>query len=336
MTGALALLALAPVPVRAAKTDLVVMQNGDRVTCEVQELYRGRLRVKTDDMGTLDVTWNRVRELTANRLFEVEDNRGRLFYGSLRPAPEAGKMEVVGLAGTTALEMLFVVRIQPIKSGFWRRLDGSIDIGAAYTSSSRLTELSVDAAITFRRPTFQAKLTADSLVKRQPDVADTSRSSMTLGYTRFRGNRQVFIGQLRVEQNRELGFDIRGGVLGGWGRYLARSQKNEILGLVGLNVNREVPVDGEQRDNLEMAFALNWASFAYHYPKTDVEVGLIGFGSLSEWGRWRFDLDARVRRELFRDFDVSLKGYETFDSRPPTEGASRNDWGVSLGIGYTF
>jgi hypothetical protein len=160
VTGAAAFLALAPAS--AAKTDVVVMQNGNRVTCEVKELFRGRLRVKTDDMGTLDVSWNRVRELTASRLFEVEDNRGRLFYGSLRPAPEAGKMEIVGLAGTTALEMLFVVRIQPIKSGFWRRLDGSIDIGAAYTSSSRLTELSVDAEASFRRPTFQARLTLDS------------------------------------------------------------------------------------------------------------------------------------------------------------------------------
>lgn len=336
MTGAAALLALAPAPVSAAKTDVVVMENGDRVTCEVKELFRGRLQVKTDDMGTLDVTWNRVRELTASRLFEVEDNRGRLFYGSLRPAPEPGKMEVVGLAGTTALEMLFVVRIQPIRKGFWRRLDGSIDIGAGYTSSSRLTELSVDASATFRRPTFQAKLTADSLVKRQPDVPDTTRSSSTLGYTRFRGNRQVFMGQLRAEQNRELGFDLRGGVLGGWGRYLVRSQRNELLGLVGLDVNRELPVDGEQRDNLEMAFALNWAGFAYHYPKTNVDVSFIGFGSLSDWGRWRFDLNARIKRELFKDFYASLKGYETFDSRPPTEGASRNDWGVSLGIGYTF
>ena len=31
-----------------------------------------------------------------------------------------------------------------------------------------------------------------------------------------------------------------------------------------------------------------------------------------------------------------MKGYESYDSEPATEGAQKNDWGVSLTLGYSF
>ena len=59
-------------PARAAKTDVVVMRNGDTLTGEVDVLERGRLRFKTDDMGTLDIEWDKVRHVTAGATFEIE------------------------------------------------------------------------------------------------------------------------------------------------------------------------------------------------------------------------------------------------------------------------
>jgi len=321
---------------RAAKTDVVVLRNGDHITCEVKILQRGKLQVKTDDMGTVDIEWNKVGEVTAHGLFEVEDLRGRIFFGSLEPGPDPGQLEVVGLSGTSTVDLLFVVRIQQLKTSFWKRLSGSLDVGFSYTSSSKLTQFNLDGRLTFRRPTFQLELRANSILTSQPDAQDTRRSSADFGYVRFRGNRQVAFGLVTLEQNRELGFDLRTGVRGGWGRYLVRSQGNELLAGLGLNVNHEVPVEGEARENLEALIGLDWASFSYSTPKTDVEIQLYAFPSLSDWGRWRLEADARIKRELFKDFFVTLKGYDSFDSRPATEGAQKNDWGVTLGLGYSF
>ena len=47
------LLVLLASPALAAKTDVVVLRNGDRLTGEVQQLERGRLQLKTDDLGTV-------------------------------------------------------------------------------------------------------------------------------------------------------------------------------------------------------------------------------------------------------------------------------------------
>jgi hypothetical protein len=329
------LLALAA-DARAAKTDVVVLRNGDRITCEVKVLQRGQLQVSTDDMGTLGIEWNKVQSVTARGLFEVEDLRGRLFLGSLSPGPDPGQLDVVGLAGTSTLDLLFVVRIQQLKATFWKRLSGSLDAGFSYTSSSALTQFNLDGQLTFRRPTFQVQANASSILTQQPGVDDTQRANASLGYVRFRGRRQVLFGTFAAERNRELGFDLRAAVQGGWGKFLVRGQGDELLGVVGLSVNREIPVEGDKTTNLEAMIGFNWAKYAYSSPKTDIEIRALVFPSLTTWGRWRLEANASVKRELFNDFYVTLKGYDSYDSQPATEGAVTNDWGVTAGLGYSF
>jgi len=76
--------------------------------------------------------------------------------------------------------------------------------------------------------------------------------------------------------------------------------------------------------------------FAYDFPKVDVTVGLAGFVNVSDPGRQRLALEGRLKRELVKDFYVTLRGYESYDSRPPAEGAARNDWGVNFALGWSF
>jgi len=331
----LACLVLAP-GAEAAKTDVLVLRNGDHFTCELKVLQRGKLQVKTDGLGTIDVEWVHVKSVSSSGLFEVEDLLGRIYFGSLQPSLEDGKLDVVGLAGNRTLALALVVRIEQLRTTFWKRLSGSIDAGFSYTSSSQLTQFSLDASLNYRRPSFELQLTADSILSSQPEVAPTRRNSLEFGYVRFRGKRQLGFGQVRLEQNRELGYDLRAGLQGGWGRYLLRHPGNDVLVAFGLNVNHEIPVEGDATENLEGLIALDWEKFAFSTPKTDLSVQLLAYPSFSQWGRYRFELNARVKQELFKDFFVSLKAYESFDSEPATVGAKRNDWGVTLGLGYSF
>jgi len=43
-----------------------------------------------------------------------------------------------------------------------------------------------------------------------------------------------------------------------------------------------------------------------------------------------------LKRELFKDFLVVITAYDMFDSEPQVVGVSRNDFGVSFSIGWTF
>jgi len=229
-----------------------------------------------------------------------------------------------------------VARIQLVKSGFWDRIDGSIDAGAGYTSATELFQLDLDAELHYRRPRFEASATADAVLTQQPDVDDTRRSSLTLAYTRLFSNRHRAFTQATLEQNRELGYELRTSLVGGWSTYLARNERNELLGGVGLSVNREKPVEGETTTNLEAVIGIDYANFAYDFPNTDIQLATTAYLGLNQWGRFRLEANASLKRELFRDFYFGLKGYESYDSDPATEGAQRNDWGFSLSLGYTF
>jgi hypothetical protein len=329
--------ALAPPLVLAApKVDVVVLQNGTRVVGEIRSMRKGRLEVKTDDMGTLQIEWGNVVQVTAPEFFEVEDMDGALYFGALRPGRAAGALDVFSDWGESSVLLGRVARVELVKSGFWARFRGSIDVGASYTSATELFQLEGDGELRYRRPRFEASAEANAVLTHQPEVEDTRRSSLAVGYARLFGNRQRVFAQGTLEQNRELGFDLRSSVLGGWGYMLARDARNELVGGGGLALNREKPVEGESTTNVEAAAGFDWANFAYDFPNTDVRVTAFGYLGLSQWGRFRLEANASLKREVFADFYVGVKAYESFDSHPATEGAKKNDWGLSLTLGYSF
>ena len=317
------------------KTDIVVLKNGNTITCEVRRLGRGKLQVKTDDMGNIDIEWDKVASVTGTGLFEIEDLAGRLYFGTLETIPEKG-LRVATASGIDTVPLISIARISSLEAGFWKRISGSIDLGFSYTKASELGQFNADASVKYSQPTFAAEIEANSLIQRQENVSDTTRNSLSFTYTRSFENRRFALGRVSADQNRELGFDLRAAVTAAWGKYLVRSQGNEIPVAAGLSLNHEVPIDGEATNNLEAVFVFDWANFSYDFPKTDIEIVSVFYLGLTDWGRGRLNLDARFNRELFSDFKLVIKGYYNFDSRPPTEGAAKDDYQVSLAIGYTF
>jgi hypothetical protein len=320
----------------APKVDVVVLRNGSRVIGEIRSMTKSRLELKTDDMGTLQIEWDNVTQVTAPEFFEVENMDGGLSLGALRPGKGGDTLEVVADWGTDELELWQVARIQLVKGGFWDKFRGSFDVGAGYTSATELLQLDFDGELRYTRPRFEAFAQADAVVTQQPEADDTRRSSLTIGYTRIFPNRHRIFTQGALEQNRELGFDLRSSVLGGWAYALARDRKNQLVGGAGLAVNREKPIEGESTTNIEAVLGLNYANFAYDFPNTDIQISTFAYLGLNQWGRFRLEASASLRRELFSDFFFGLKGYVSYDNEPPTAGAQKNDWGLSLSLGFSF
>jgi hypothetical protein len=321
----------------AAKTDVVVLRTGDTVTGEVEELNRGRLTFKTDDMGTLAIEWDKVRSVSAKATFEVHELGGGQYFGALRPGPTDGELTVAAVSGADkVLPLLRVVKIERLGATFWQRLDGSIDAGVSYASSSDLLTIDVAAHVALNRPGHGLTLDGSSTITRQPDADETTRNNLTFSYRRRRPGHWAEFFQAQAEQNKELGFDLRGSVTGGAGRYALQGRRHDLLAVLGLRANREKPLEGESTSNLEAALGFSFDRFSYDFPKVDIHATLAGFAGLTDWGRVRAELDVRIKREILRDFAVSLRVYESYDSRPITEGAARNDFGGSVGIGWTF
>lgn len=336
LSAAVALSLALAAPAFAAKTDVVVLTNGDHLTGEVQQLQRGYLRLKTDNLGTVEIEWDKVASVSAAAPFDVDDLHGNLYLGSLAPGAEAGQLQIDWRGRTATVELSAVVRMRRLHTSFWERLEGSLDLGASYTSASELARFDLAATIGVERPRYEVVADASSTLSSQPDVEDTRRTTVSLAYVRRFEGRWFALVRGQVEQNRELGFDLRSSATTSGGRHLVWSRNDRLAAGLGLSVNRERPLEGEDVTNLEATAVLEYDRFSYDFPKVDISVAAAGFASLTDSGRYRLELDARFKRELVKDFYATLRGYESYDSRPATEGAVQNDYGVTFALGWSF
>ena len=329
------LLALLAGPAEAAKTDVVVLRNGDRLTCEVKSLDRGRIEVKTDDMGTIAIEWDKVARVTAARTFEVETSGGQRYVGALS-APDDGRLTVTGPLGAATLVAIEVVRINPIGRSFFHRWDGSLDLGFSYVKSSGVTQFTVNTQALYRKPSFELMYELGAYFTRERDADDSERISSNVTYTKLLARRWEASGLVFLERNPELGFDARTGLAGLLSRRLVSTNRARFAMGGGLAVSREQALDGQVTTNLDGIGVVTGSFFTYDTPKTDLTYAFTVFPGLTQWGRVRLEPRFTVRRELWSDFTLSVSAYDSYDNQPPVEDVSTNDVGVTLAIGWTF
>lgn len=333
----LAMLAACVSSALAQKTDIVTLTNGDKLTCEIKLLDRGRLTVTTDDLGTVYIEWLKIVSVTTKATFRVETSSGLRLLGRLDAGPPDSKaLAVVADTGTVAINMESVVYAAPIGSSFWSKLDGSFDTGMSYTQSSGVGQVNINSTVTYRRPTVIFQLTGASYFTAQDEAENTSRHTLQFASSRsiFKQSLWMLLGG--IDRNEELGYELRSTVSAGFGHYLARSNRAIVVVSGGLSVNEELPVDGDAVSNLDGLISLRQSFFTYDFPKTSMSLAADFYPGLSQWGRFRLESNFSIRREIMHDFTVGLTAYDSFDNQPPSADARKNDFGVTFTIGWTF
>ena len=144
-------LALISTTVAAQDDDVVIFNNGDRLTGEIRGLARGFLAFNTDATGTIQIEWTEVAELRSNQSFEIYLISGQRYLGTF-PAPEEPGELYVDAGGTEPFGLAFrrVVEMTPIESTFWERLDIDLDFGYDFTKSSDVERLSLGFSTTYQ------------------------------------------------------------------------------------------------------------------------------------------------------------------------------------------
>jgi len=331
-------LVLHPAAASAAdKVDTVVMVNGDRITCEVSTLSRGQLKAKTDDQGTLTIKWDKIVSVTTLGLFDVGMSDGTRLVGQLDAAAD-GKISIVdpvsGDIHTYLLEE--VVSLAPIRTGFFDRIDGAIDVGGSYTQSSGISQSSFNGNANYRQPSFAVFARGSTTLTSDPDSGASTRASAQIGYIRYRPNRWVISPFALFEANEDLGFKARYTGALSLGRYLVQTNRGYVLVTGGAALGRELPVDGEPVVNVDGMGIFDAALFTYDYPKTTLGFTVQAFPGLNNPGRIRLNMNLTFRREVYHDVSLAVTGYDNYDNRPESTGANTNDIGYSLSLGWTF
>ena len=349
--AAILLVLYLPYDARAAKTDIVVLINGDSVTGEIKSLDFGELRYSTDSMGTVSIEWEEIVSLKSEQSLQVELASGTRYFGGLIAAGADGTVGVGRGENIQELNLSQIVRITPIETDdkIWQRFEGSVKFGFNSDKASSVTVGNLSANVRYRARTYLLGLEAISSITDQPGADTTQNQNLTLNYQRFRKSRWFTDWFTGVERNDEQGVDKRLSVGGGLGKYLVQSNKNQLSLLVGLvatqttldDIVPETPIEDPEAPPPDTDTTDAEAKFSVKYlhrsldPSSDMTFTTDIFPLLEDFSSFRSNSNLTLRRELIEDLFLDLSFYYTYLS-DPAEGAEKDDYGVVTSIGYSF
>jgi hypothetical protein len=342
MVASLSRLSLA----RPAK-DVLVMKNGDRITCEVKTLQNGVLKVNLDYVdGTIFIDWLKVARLESSYLFIVHLNDGSIYSAKLNGArteapgsdadlviqPTDGRQS--HLVNRTA-----VVGIEQTSESVLQRFGGNITVGATYTKGNNAKQYNINSELMYQRDRWGGSLRQNSNLASNTGAETTARNQLDLGAHRMLSRTNYFLGGIAtflqssvqgVERQTSLGF--------GLGRYFKNTNRLRFwaLGGPGWQKTTYVPTKIDQPpQNIGVAIvSTNLQAFAFKKTRLDLTSTIVpALGSRR--GRVYYKANASYYIKLFGKIDWNLSFYGNLDTEPPP-GFAGIDYGSSTGLSWTF
>ena len=331
------------------KTDVLVMKNGDRMTCQIKGLESGVLYVSFDYIdGTTSVEWAKVARLESNELFIVKTEDGSVYTGRLNTAESAAgrpvQIKIVEIPEGEApeKEVVFdspqIVSIVETSDKFWRRFNGELSFGVIYSKGNDSTQYTLGSQTMYLRERWSAEANLNSNLSSSTGTSASTRNSLDLSAKRLLPwNKYFYSGLGSFLQSSAQGIKLQTSVGGGLGRYFKDTNRSKISLLGGLSWQSTdyhpglVPVNRQNLVAAVIAADIN----AFRFDKTNLSVVATLFPALSEPGRVRFNTNASYYIKLFSNLSWNVSFYGSWDNRPPP-GLSGSDYGTSSGLSWTF
>ena len=342
---AIVLCLILPLPLHAReKTDVMVMKNGDRLTCEVKGLDRGVLYVDFDYIdGTTAVNWSKVGRLESKQLFLVRTEDGSVYTGTLSTAESgAGRPVQIEVVETPAqkrvIESSEIVRLTPTSNKIWQRFNGGISLGMIYSKGNQSTQLSLSSTTEYVRDRWSAHASYDSSLSSSTGANVSSRNYLDFGVRHLLPSKNWFYSGLAdFLQSSEQGIELQSTLGGGIGRYLTNTDHASvaIYGGVGWQNTSYRQLDRPPSEQ-NVTVSLFWAQAKlFKFSKSDLEATATLYPALSDPGRVSFNTNATYYVKLINNLKWNFSFYGNWDNQPPP-GFSGSDYGTSSGVSWTF
>jgi putative salt-induced outer membrane protein YdiY len=331
------LLFAAPVAALAAKTDAVLLVNGNTITGEIKSLDFGVLRYSTDSMGTVSIDWEDIVSITTRQTLQVEITDGTRYFGTLDSADDRFAIKVQTMVGEVDLHTSQIVRMVAIdaEESFWERLDGSFALGFDSEKSSDVTTLRTTADVSYRTRRYLVGLQATVNNTTQAEDETRNRTNIRGNYQRFRGNRWFTDWFGGWERHDELGIQSRVSGGGALGRFLVQTNRNQLSLTGGLNItSTDFTGDDPSTETVEGRIQVRYLHRNLD-PEANITFTTNIFPLLEDLSQYRAESELIFRREFVEDlfFDITLS--HSYTTKPPTD-ANKTDYTFTTSIGYSW
>jgi len=319
----------------AQKVDVVRLKNGDRITCEITTLNRGVLTINTDSLGKVAIHWGQVDGLESPRAFTLQLASGQRYFGRLIASPVSTITVDLGAGASAAVAAADVVQVMPIGRSFWRRLDGTFDLGFSFAQANLDTRATLNGSLNYRSQIRHIGASYASQVSTREDAEREYRTDLHINMNRYLATHWYAIAWGGFQQNDELTLDLRlvGGA--GFGRELVHTNGRLWTLYGGAAYTQELYSGEPSDDSIKAAIGGNLDFFTARSDKFSLTNRVASYINLGGRQRMRLEVQSAWRHEFLADFYWSLNGFESFDSDPP-DAQKQNDFGVNFAIGWKF
>lgn len=326
------------------KTDILVMKNGDHMTCEVKGLSGGVLYVSFDYIdGTAQVDWSKVARVESTQLFVVKTEDGSVYSGRIKTvkaeADQPVHIEVLESPEHSAvIERSQIVKAVATSDKFWERFNGDVSFGVIYSKGNQSTQYSLGSSTAYVRERWTAAATYDSTLSKSTGVTAATRNQLSVTALHLLPpNNWFYEGVGGFLQSSEQGITLQSLLGGGVGRYLKNTNVLSLQLLGGaawVNTAYASSPEPASRQNSAAALIYGDARF-FRFSKTHLDATAAILPFLSDPGRIRVNTNATYYVKLFGQLDWNLSFYGNWDNRPPP-GFSGSDYGTSSSLSWSF
>ena len=340
----LSCLVLISISASGQKNDTIWIKDGLKIVGEINQMQLNRLNYSTHNIGTLNITWTNVVRVESPRKFIITTSSGREFRGVLLSHDVPGEIRLgLGLdTHSVKVPIRSVVEVAPHSNKLIYRLRGNIDGGFSYTKSSDVLQYNVAAQLTYTSKKYMFGVTYDAITTLQGDIdKKTSRTDFRLIGIRNLRNLWFFPSEIKLEQNSELGLDLRSSFKFGIGKYLWYKSNGQMSVELFPVINNErysasADVEEGQLNSFESQVSFSWRTYTYNFPELKWNMSLEYYYNFTIGDRHRIQSNLNASYEVIDDLYLTASIYETFDSKPPSENGQTNDWGTTFGFRYEF
>jgi hypothetical protein len=334
-----AMLAASPVFARE-NTDIIVMKNGDRLTCEIKALRSNTLYISVSYiLGTLSVDWSKVDHAESKQLFLVKTQDGTVYTGALFiPETSGGRpMQIEILEAPekrVTLERKQVVEMNETSRNFWQRLNGHIGTGFTYSKGNEATQYNLSSDVNYPRERWSAEARYSANFTSNAGASPSTRNEVAFSAQRLmRWNNLYYTGITDFLQSSVQGIQLQSTFGGGVGRIMKNTGSTSLTlygGFAWQRIQYQEKFISARTQKVTSGL-IGTSLRLFRFDRTTLALNGNFLPAVSEPGRMHFNLNSTYYVKLWGKLDWNFTFYGNWDTHPPP-GFSRSDYGTSTGL----
>jgi Protein of unknown function, DUF481 len=327
------------------KVDVLVMNNGDRLTCEIKGLESGVLYVGLDyAQGTVSMNWAKVNHIESKQLFLIKTQDGENYVGTIssvqNDAARPLSIEVVDESEkSTVFEPAQVIGIEQTSNNFWHRFSGAINSGFTYSKANDTRQYTLGTTTRYLRESWTAGANYNSTLSGSAGVTTSTRNNLQTNYRHLmRWDNWFYTGVGSFLQSTEQQIQLQSNAGAGIGRYLKNTNHATITAFGGLayqNTNYSEVVESQPKTQNTIAGMMGADVGLFRFDKMNVNLSATAMPAFNQPGRLYTNVNSTYFVKFWGNFTWNFSFYGSWDNQPPRT-FSGSDYGMTSGLGWTF